>query len=132
MLLVLLPLLFSYGCGGGGSVTGSGSGSASGSGINSNPGSASAPTGSAKLTWAQVPSGNIVQYKIYYGTDPSDLTSSVTLTINPSSDGLSCNSSNCTYTISNLSTGTYYFSITSINNSSIESNYSNPLSKTIS
>jgi len=60
-------------------------------------------------------------YKIHYGTNSSALSQTVTLN-NP---GLT------TYVISNLSPGTYYFAMTSLNSSGIESDASVQVSKVV-
>jgi hypothetical protein len=57
-------------------------------------------------------------YKIYYGTSPGNYTISVNV------------GNVTTYTVTNLSTGTYYFAVTAYDISGIESSYSNQVSKT--
>ncbi len=83
-------------------------------------------TGSATLAWNApttntdgTPLTDLAGYKIYYGTSSGNYTSSV-------------NIGNVTsYTITNLSSGTYFFAMTTYDTSGIESSFSNELSKTI-
>lgn len=89
---------------------------------------ASPTTGSATLTW-QPPTErtdgtaltNLAGYRIYYGNSPGNYPSTVNLT-NP---GLT------TYVIDNLASGTWYFVMTSIDATGLESTQTNPVSKTI-
>jgi predicted small secreted protein len=91
------------------------------------PEPAPAPTtGSATLNWMP-PTENtdgsaltdLVEYKIYYGTSPDAMTNEIANV----SIGLA------TYVIDNLQTNTtYYFSMTAINSSGVESSFSNTLS----
>ncbi len=84
-------------------------------------------TGSATLSWV-APTSNtdgsaltdLAGYKIYYGTSTSNLSSSISVSI-----GLS------TYVINNLSSGTWYFAISAVNSSGVESALSSIASKTI-
>lgn len=65
--------------------------------------------------------GNLAGYKIYYGTDPSDLSSIVAV-----------NSAGVTsFTVDGLTKGTYYFTITALDSTGLESRFSNLASKTI-
>jgi hypothetical protein len=64
---------------------------------------------------------NLAGYTVYYGTSPSDLTQSVKIT-NP---GLTA------YTLSNLQSGTWYFTVTSYSSVGIESTRSGVVSTTI-
>jgi hypothetical protein len=84
--------------------------------------------GSASLTWippTQNSDGsaltNLAGYKIYYGTAPGSLTQSIKI----ATVGLT------SYTISNLSTATWYFGMTAYTTSGGESSISNIGSKTI-
>ncbi len=84
--------------------------------------------GAATLSWTPptqntdgTPLTDLVGYNIYYGTNSTALSSKVALT-NP---GLTA------YTVSNLSTGTYYFAITAVDSVGAESAQSNVGSKTI-
>lgn len=62
-------------------------------------------------------------YKIYYGTSPTNMSDSITI----SNPGLS------TYVIENLARGNvYYFTITAINSFNVESSRSNVVTKNIS
>ncbi len=86
-------------------------------------------TGNATLNW-QPPTErtdgtsltNLNGYRIYYGTTPGNYSSSVNLT-NP---GLT------SYVIENLAAGTWYFVMTAIDGTGLESARTNPVSKTIS
>jgi hypothetical protein len=64
---------------------------------------------------------NLAGYTVYYGTSPSGLTQSVKIT-NP---GLTA------YTLSNLQSGTWYFTVTSYSSAGIESTRSGVVSTTI-
>ncbi len=83
-------------------------------------------TGSATLAWSApttntdgTPLTDLAGYKVYYGTSSGNYTQSINI------------GNVTTYTVSNLSPGTYYFSVTSYDSSGIESTYSNEVSKTI-
>ena len=106
-------------------VTGTGS---SGSGSTGGSSSGSTTTGAATVNWhppTQNTNGstitNLAGYTIFYGTNKSDLTSSVKLT-NP---GLT------SYVIENLAAGTYYFGVTAYNSVGASSPVSSLVSKTI-
>ncbi len=84
--------------------------------------------GSVTLNWApptQNEDGTVLTdlagYRIYWGTTPGQYPNSVTID-NP---GVT------TYVIDNLGPGTYQFVATSINSAGIESDYSNPATKTV-
>lgn len=85
-------------------------------------------TGSAVLTWTAptlnsdgTPLTDLTGYKVYYGTNPTSLTTSVSIANGTTSA-----------TIPNLATGvTYYFAIASLSASGGEGNRSNVASKTI-
>lgn len=84
--------------------------------------------GAATLSWVPPTENadgsaltNLAGYEIRYGTDQNDLSQTVSLT-NPSLS---------TYMIENLTAGTWYFAIASINSSGVTSNLSNVASKTI-
>ena len=103
----------------GGSTSGSGGSSTSGSG---------SPTGVATLDWMPPTENsdgsvltNLAGYTVYYGTSPSDLTQSVKIT-NP---GLAA------YTVSNLSSGTWYFAVSSYSSTGVESTRSDTVSTSI-
>ncbi len=93
--------------------------------------SGSTTTGSAALSWT-IPTQNtdgtnltnLNGYKIYYGTSPNALNSSIVL------DNTYVNAT--TYEVTNLTVGTtYYFAITAVNSDGVESAYSNVGNKTI-
>ena len=85
-------------------------------------------TGTATLSW-QAPTTNtdgealtdLAGYRIYYGTNVSDLTASIPLT----GVGLQ------TYVIDNLGPGTWYFAIKAVTSTGVESALSDVVSKTI-
>ena len=102
-------------------------GSTSGSGGSSTGGSGS-PTGVATLDWMPPTENsdgsvltNLAGYTVYYGTSASNLTQSVKIT-NP---GLSA------YTLSDLSSGTWYFAVTSYSSTGVESTRSGVVSSSI-
>jgi hypothetical protein len=85
-------------------------------------------TGSAALSWippTQNSDGssltNLAGYNIYYGTNASSLGNKLVI----SNPGLT------TYTLGNLSSGTYYFDITAYTSSGVESAVSSVVNKTI-
>jgi hypothetical protein len=88
----------------------------------------SSSTGSAVLSWTAPtlnsdgsPLTDLTDYKVYYGTNATSLTNSVSIA-----------SGTTTTTIPNLSIGvTYYFAIASVSISGGEGNKSNVVSKTI-
>ena len=84
--------------------------------------------GSASLSWTpptQNSDGstlvNLAGYRIYYGQSPSQLTEQVVI----NSAGIS------TYIIENLSPATWYFSMTAVNSSGVESERSSTVSKQV-
>jgi len=99
------------------------------SGLGSAPSNAPpSGTGMATLSWeapTRDTSGraltNLGGYRIYYGTDKSDLGK----TVNIDTVGMQ------TYVIDNLGTGTWYFAIRAVTNTGIESGLSEIVSKTI-
>jgi Putative Ig domain len=64
---------------------------------------------------------NLAGYRIYYGTDPSDLTNSIDI----NNVGIQ------TYDLGNLTRGTWYFAVTAVNSNDAESKISNIDSVTI-
>ena len=120
-LVWLLIILTS--CGGGGETTAE-VGTSSGNNCSSNS--------SATLTWTQptqrmngdsLSSSEISAYRVYYGTSSGAYANTKDV-----STGSSCVAATCTTTITGLS-GTYYFVVTAIDNSSYESDFSNEVSK---
>jgi hypothetical protein len=110
------------------SITVTGSGSSSGSGSTGGSSGGSTTTGAATLNWhppTENTNGsaitNLAGYTIVYGTNKSNLTSSVKLA-NP---GLT------SYVVENLSAGTYYFGVTAYNSAGGASAVSSVVSKTI-
>jgi len=114
VLLIGLIVLILTGCaGGGGSGSASGSGSGSGTGVLSL--SWTAPTSNTDGTQLT----DLAGYKIYYG---------------PSSGNYSTNidvGNVTSYTVDNLTAGTYYIAITAYNTAGIESTFSNEVSKSL-
>ena len=107
------------------SITVTGTGSSSGSGST---GGSTTTTGAATVNWhppTQNTNGstitNLAGYTIEYGTNKSNLTSSVKLT-NP---GLT------SYVVENLAAGTYYFGVIAYNSAGATSSVSSLVSKTI-
>ena len=107
------------GCGGGGGgsgAVGSAATSQAATGVAAAPPTAS--TGAVTLNWMP-PTENtdgsaltdLAGYDIHYGTGSGDYTQSVTV----SNAGLA------TYVVDNLSPGTYYFSVSAVNNAGTES-----------
>jgi hypothetical protein len=116
-----------------GSASDSPSGSASASGSSSGSGSASGSSsgsgsGSALLSWTPPTQradgtaiGNLMGYKIYYGTSPDALTTVVTVE----------NAGVASYEIDNIPPSTYYFAVTAVDTDRLESAFSNIVSKVI-
>jgi len=128
------------------SNSGSGSGSSSGSGTSSGSGAGSSgsgsgssgsgsggggttpTTGSAKLSWTAPTANtngsaltNLAGYYIYYGSSAGSMTNKITVS----------NPATVSYTVGNLSSGTWYFGIVAYTNSGLQSAMSNVGSKTI-
>jgi hypothetical protein len=85
-------------------------------------------TGSAMLSWAPPtqntdgsPLTNLAGYRVYWGRSQADLTNSVTLT-NP---GLA------SYVVEQLTPATWYFSVTAVAATGVESPFSNVASKQV-
>jgi hypothetical protein len=85
-------------------------------------------TGAATLTWlppTQNTNGstltNLAGFKVYWGTSPGNYSSSVGI----NSPGITA------YVVQNLTPNTYYFVVTAITNTGVESTYSNVASKTV-
>ena len=85
-------------------------------------------TGSAQLGWAAptqntdgTPLTNLAGYHIYYGTSASALSQTIDV----------ASPSTTSYEISNLSAGTYYFSVVAYNTDGVDSSDSNVSEKTI-
>jgi Fibronectin type III domain len=95
-------------------------------------GSAAATTsptiGTATLSWTAPtdnsngsPITDLAGYNIYYGTDPSNLTESISV----------AGASTTTYVVTGLSSGTYYFAVAAYNSEGVDSDLSNIGQKTI-
>jgi hypothetical protein len=85
-------------------------------------------TGSATLDWTPPTANsdgsaltNLAGYTVYYGTSPDNLTQSVKV----SNPGLTA------YTVSNLTSGTWYFAVTSYSSAGVESTRSGVISTKI-
>jgi hypothetical protein len=88
----------------------------------------SATTGEATLSWSKpvdntngTPLTNLAGYVVRYGTNPAALTSQVSVASANTTD----------VEINNLSPGSWYFEVASINTSNMESPFSSAVSKTI-
>ena len=105
--------------------------SSSTSSAGSAPASSTPPTasiGNVTLNWTAptqnvdgTPLTNLAGYDIHYGTAPGQYTQAITIN-NP---GIA------TYVVSNLSPGTYYFSISAVNSDGTESAMSSQVSTTV-
>jgi hypothetical protein len=101
---------------------------AAGTTVASTPVKTTTTTGVATLDW-QPPTENsdgsaltnLAGYTVYYGTSPDSLTQSLKVT-NP---GLTA------YTVTNLSSGTWYFAVTSYSSTGVESTRTGTVSTTI-
>jgi hypothetical protein len=89
---------------------------------------APATTGTATLSWLAPTTNadgsaltNLSGYAIYYGTDPSSLTSVVNIG----------SPSTTSYTVTGLTAGTWYFALKSVDDTGLESALSPTVSKTI-
>ena len=85
-------------------------------------------SGSATLSWTPPttntdgsPLTNLAGYRVYWGTSPGGFTSSVTLN----------NAGLASYVIDSLAPATYYFAVTALSSTGVESALSNTASKTI-
>jgi hypothetical protein len=118
LLMILVAIFIISGCGGG---RGSGT-----SGINSSVVNPSA-LNSVTLTWIApttnedgTPLNDLTGYKIYYGTSAASYSNNIIV-------------GNITsYTISNLPSNMYYFTVVAYDTSGNESNYSNEVGEYIS
>jgi hypothetical protein len=86
--------------------------------VTTSPPPKSASTGTATLDWTPPTENsdgssltNLAGYTVYYGTSPDSLTESVKI----SNPGLTA------YTVSNLTSGTWYFAVTSYSSAGVES-----------
>jgi hypothetical protein len=81
-----------------------------------------ATLGSATLSWDANTESDLAYYKIYYGTSSSSLSNMISNVAKSSAPS---------YVVNNLSTGiTYYFAVTAVNTSGLESDRSLIVSKT--
>ncbi len=85
-------------------------------------------TGTASLSWVAptlntdgTPVTDLAGYHIYYGTNATQLTTTVTIS----------NASETSYVVSGLAPGTYYFAVVAYNSAGVDSPESNVGSKTI-
>jgi hypothetical protein len=122
LTLWLLPFVFSCGGGGGGSS-------------DSKPNGTSEP-GSVTLTWDAPttnadgsPLDDLAGYKVYYGYPSRNYTDFIDVGM-PSCQTIN-GKTNCTYTVSNLSSGEYYFAVTAYDISGNMSMYSNEAVKSV-
>jgi len=130
-LLLLFIMSAGAGCGSGGSTTTSllpASSPSGGGGSGTGGGGTGGGTtlGTATLVWSApttntdgTPLTDLAGYKVHYGTTHGSYSNTITV-------------GNVTsYSINNLASGTYYFSLTSYDTSGVESGYSNEVSKVI-
>lgn len=108
--------------------SGGGTGGAGTGGTGSGGNGPNTTTGSTTLDWIPPTRNsdgtaltNLAGYIVYYGTSPTNLNRSVKIT-NP---GLTA------YTVTNLASGKWYFAITSVSSSGVESARTSTLSATI-
>lgn len=87
-----------------------------------------AATGAATVSWAiptlrtdGSPLTNLAGFRVYYGTTPGALTTRMDIT-NPTVSSA---------VVNNLTSGTWYFAVTAVDSTGVESAQSNPASKTI-
>jgi hypothetical protein len=117
------------GCGQGSSGASTATGSSTTASTSPPPPSQPPPaSGNATLSWQApttdtngAPLTDLAGYRIYYGTSATDLSDTIRLT----SVGLQ------TYVIQNLASGTWYFAVTAVASTGVESTLSVVVSKTI-
>ncbi len=129
-LVLVLVFLFAVvtvtpGCGGGGSPAATSAVPGDGSGSNS-PGGGGVSAETASLSWNSPVSNtngtaltDLRGYKIYYGTSPGSYTAIVDV------------GKVTSFSLQNLSPGTYYITVSAYNSAGTESGYSNEVSKKI-
>jgi hypothetical protein len=85
-------------------------------------------SGSVKLSWLAPtentdgsPATELAGYRIYYGTDPNEMTESINVV----------GATSTSYVVDGLATGTYYFSVTAYNTAGFNSGLSNTADQTI-
>ena len=123
--LLVIALVISA-CSGGSASSGTGS-STGGSSTSTAGGTTVGAAGTATLTWA-APTENadgtavtdLAGYTVYYGTNPSDLTESITVS----------GAASTTAEVKDLPAGTYYFAVSAYNAMGLESQQSNVASIT--
>ena len=123
--LLVIALVISA-CSGGSASSGTGS-STGGSSTSTAGGTTVGAAGTATLTWA-APTENadgtaitdLAGYTLYYGTNPSDLTESITVS----------GAASTTAEVKDLPAGTYYFAVSAYNAMGLESQQSNVASIT--
>lgn len=96
-----------------------------GSNTPDNSNNPSGTTNFAELSWDASLDANVVGYKVYYGKNPNNYTTSIDV-------GLTANASQPNYKIENLDKGSrYYFAVKAYDTSSIESDFSDSVFKDI-
>jgi hypothetical protein len=111
------------------STSGSGSSGSGSSGSGSSGSGSSQSTGSATLAWSAPKTNSdgtaltdLAGFHIHYGTSAGSLTTVIDI----------ANASAVSYTVTELSAGTWYFAVSAYTTSGVESSLSNVGSKTIS
>jgi hypothetical protein len=129
LLMILIATFNIAGCGGGSGSSTSGISRSviSPSDPSDNSSGNPSTSNSVTLTWIApttnddgTPLTDLAGYKIYYGTSPSSYSNHITI------------GNTNSYSISNLSSNMYYFTIVAYDTSGNESNYSNEVGKYIS
>lgn len=75
--------------------------------------------GNVSLEWDASTTPTVSMYRVYYGSVSNTYPNNITI------------GNQTTYTVTNLSPGTYYFAVTALNPDMLESEFSNEVSETI-
>jgi len=105
-------------------------------GGSSNTDSGAVTVRTATITWV-APAMNVdgtaltdlTSYRIYYGQSSRNYNKTITLPITSTLCQSKGNAEVCSYTVSGLGAGVYYFAVTACNAAGKESGYSNEMSK---
>jgi hypothetical protein len=122
-----LVIALAIGACSGGTASNSSTGAASPATAETGSGTAVTAAGTATLSWVAptenadgTPLTDLAGYTLYYGTNPSDLTQSVTVS----------GAASTTTEVKDLPAGTYYFAVSAYNAMGLESQQSNVASVT--